>query len=102
MVSRITNEMCLMMEQMSLEEQKNAFDHMEGYLFCFLYLHKVNESGSIQSDSLRSHVTSTLETVSFKSDTIRNQFVFVRFGTSGAAMSMKRAKSSIRKAFAFT
>jgi len=63
LVSRITNEMCLMMEQMSLEEQKNAFDHMEGYLFCFLYLHKVNESGSIQSDSLRSHVTSTLETI---------------------------------------
>lgn len=64
LVSRITNEMCLMMEQMSLEEEKSAFKQMDGYLFCFLYLHKVSESGSIQSDTLRSHVMTTLENVS--------------------------------------
>ena len=53
-----------MLEQMSFEAEKTAFSQMEGYLLCFLFLNKVSEDKQVKSESLRNHLTGTLENVS--------------------------------------
>ena len=58
--------MCIMLEQMSFEAEKTAFSQMEGYLFCFLFLNKVSEDKQVKSESLRNHLTGTLENVSVR------------------------------------